>query len=48
MHFICGDNCTVKLTDENGLGIANKTVNVTLTKKTGQNLILNISLMGMD
>lgn len=30
-----GDNCTVKLTDENGLGIANKTVNVTLTNENG-------------
>lgn len=30
-----GDNCTVKLTDENGLGIANKTVNVTLTDEKG-------------
>ncbi len=33
--YMMGDNCTVKLTDENGLGIANKTVNVTLTNENG-------------
>ncbi len=33
--YMIGDNCTVKLTDENGLGIANKTVNVTLTNENG-------------
>lgn len=30
-----GDNCTVKLTDENGLGISNGTINVTLTNENG-------------
>ncbi|WP_299522896.1 type IV pilin [uncultured Methanobrevibacter sp.] len=29
------DNCTVKLSDEKGIGIANKTINITLTNENG-------------
>lgn len=30
-----GDNCTVKLTNDENIGIANKTINVTLTNENG-------------
>ncbi len=32
-----GENCTVKLTNKEGVGIANKTINVTLTSENGSN-----------